>query len=193
MAGGRQLKGPLPEFTVTDYETAARILKHPGLMRELDWAVSIGSTVGPPAGFKEMSPKRKLRLTFDDIDRPTYMGYHPPNIRDIEAIVKFARMADEGNVVIHCAAGQSRSSATALLMIMSRMGVGNEEEAVRHLHRCVAEAAGKLLRPPVTPIHPNRLIVWLGDHYFGCGGALWRALVKTMEPSYTMGFQMVPG
>jgi predicted protein tyrosine phosphatase len=193
VAGGKQLQGPFPEFTVTDYTTAARILKHPVARREVKWVVSIGAQMNPPAGFDEISPKRKLRLTFDDIDRPTYMGYHPPNIRDIDDIVGFACKAQEGNVLVHCAAGQSRSSATALLMILSRMGVGHEQEAVTHLHRCVGLASGKLLRPPVTPIHPNRLLVWLGDHYLGCEGRLWTALVRSMGPEYTRGFQMIPG
>jgi len=95
------LRGPFPEFTVTDYTTAARILKHPSASREVKGVVSIGAQMGPPAGFNEISPKRKLRLTFDDIDCATYTGYRPPSIRDIESIVKFAHKATEGNVLVH--------------------------------------------------------------------------------------------
>jgi len=189
VAGGKQLQGPFPEFTVTDFTTAARIFKHPAASREVKWVVSIGARMAPPAGFDDISPKRKLRLAFDDIDNSYYTGYKRPTIRDINEIVGFARKAKEGNVLVHCAAGQSRSSATALLMIMTRMGVGHEEDAVTHLHHCVAEASGKLLRPPIAGIHPNRLLIWLGDHYFGCEGRLWDATVRSMGPEYTKGFK----
>jgi len=187
MTGSKHLKGPLPEITVTDLDTASRILRHPGLMHELKWVVSIGSLAGPPDGWRAVSPKRKLRLVFDDVSRPV-LQCHPPNDRHVHELLKFARKATEGPMLIHCAQGQSRSSAAALIVLASRIGEGREDEAVRKLHALIAEASGKLLRPVAHDIHPNRLMVWIGDRLLGREGRLWSALKATMGPYYDQGF-----
>lgn len=188
MPSPKQIRGPLPEFTITDRDNAERILKHPGLMHELKWVVSIGSLERPPDGFDRVSDKRKLRLRFDDMDRPYYQHYHLPSEQDARRIVRFARKAAEGPVLVHCAAGQSRSAATAYLMLAVRMGEGREEETARRLHALAAEADQKGLRMRGVDIHPNRLLVCIGDRVLGREGRLWNALVATMGPNYQQGF-----
>jgi len=182
------MRGPLPEITITDRQTAAKIIADPALYYEMKWLVSIGSLTGPVEGWSKVSSKRKLRLTFDDMDHPFRSHYKLPTEKDVRRIILFARKAQEGPILVHCAAGQSRSAAAAYLMLAVRLGEGREGETATRLHQLVAEASGKLLRPPALPIHPNRLLVWIGDWMLGRKGKLWEALVKTMESDYNRGF-----
>ncbi|NQU11734.1 dual specificity protein phosphatase family protein [bacterium] len=68
------------------------------------------------------------------------------------------------HLLIHCYAGISRSTATALAILMQVYGQGREEEAVRHLFRIRPQAA------------PNPRIVLETDLILGCGGQLVAAV-----------------
>ncbi len=65
-----------------------------------------------------------LRLTFDDIEHESIAtiraGYVAPSEQDIAAIVEFARTIKQGDrVLIHCAQGISRSTAAAMIVLMT--------------------------------------------------------------------------
>lgn len=179
---------PFPPIIVTDKVGAGVLLTEPDYRREIKWVISMGGQ--EPKGLDKVSPKHKLRLTFDDIDRPVRVMPHlqVPTMADVEAITTFAGRAFMGNILIHCAAGQSRSAAAALLVLATQMGPGWEDETVRTLRSNVAEADRQHLRPPGLDIHPNRLLVWLGDRALGRQGLLWHALVRHMGESYLTGF-----
>lgn len=83
--------------------------------------ISIGDDDRKPAGFHRA--ERRLRLVFDDIDGESMAsimsGYVPPSEDDIIKIMQFARtMTENSRVLIHCAAGISRSTAAAMIVLM---------------------------------------------------------------------------
>ena len=78
------------------------------------------------------------------------------------------------------------------LFLATLMGPGWEAETATALHRNVAEALRQNLRPGCD-IHPNRLLVWLGDRALNRQGLLWNALVRTMPGDYTFGFRPPEG
>lgn len=74
----------------------------------------------------------QLVLAFNDVTR---LGHHwiAPSLEHITQAVEFARLHNDGKLLIHCAAGVSRSPATALAIIADRLGAGRETEAVEYL------------------------------------------------------------
>lgn len=184
---------PFPPVIVTDWASAGTLLTKQAYRHEVKWVISLGSR--EPKGWDKVSPKHRLRLTFDDIDRPVRVMPHlkVPTEADVKAIVDFAGRAFMGNILIHCAAGQSRSSAVALLVLAAQMGPGWEAETVTALRDNVAESTRQRLRPPGVDIHPNRMLVWLGDRVLGRKSLLWSALVRSMPEDYTFGFRPPDG
>lgn len=80
----------------------------------------------------------------------------------IRSIIRFTRRVPvDGVVLIHCAAGISRSPAAALVFIAARLGPGREQEAADHLKKLRRTA-------------PNPRIVYLGDEALGLNGRLFR-------------------
>jgi predicted protein tyrosine phosphatase len=75
----------------------------------------------------------------------------------------------EGALLVHCWAGISRSTATALI--------------ARYVKCGDAEASALALRAAAPHAIPNRRIVQLADDVLGCGGALVGALERMGEPS----------
>ena len=102
---------------------------------------------------------RHLRLDVDDITGPMD-GAVLPTRADVTALVDFARSWDgERPMVVHCAAGVSRSMAAALVVATAHIGRVDEEFALR-------------LRAAAPHAAPNPLIVGLGDDVLGCEGRL---------------------
>jgi predicted protein tyrosine phosphatase len=75
----------------------------------------------------------------------------------------------EGALLVHCWAGISRSTATALI--------------ARYVKCGDAEASALALRAAAPHAIPNRRIVQLADDVLGCGGALLGALEGMGKPS----------
>ncbi len=130
--------------------------------------ISIGSPGDkPPEGYTQIS--HRLRLEFDDIrvpdDDPEYVLATAEDIRKVIDFVPLIAQ-DGGNVLIHCQAGISRSSAVALTVCTMLLGAGKEEEALAY----VLEA-----RPLAMP---NRWIVELADEALGREGKLVKVVQR---------------
>ncbi len=107
-----------------------------------------------------------LIVRCDDVEEPIE-PYLCPNEEHVKQIIEFGqgllrRIRHGGNVrlLVHCAAGISRSPAAALVILSMRYGQGAEARAVRHLAS---------IRPGCRP---NTAIVRHGDSLLQRGGRL---------------------
>jgi predicted protein tyrosine phosphatase len=135
---------------------------------ELTYLVSIGESHDElPIGFENVT--RRLRLVFADHingpDCPT-----EEDIRDIIGLADSLRTS-AGKVLVHCEAGVSRSSATALIMYAYWFGVGREWDALERV----------IQQRPIA--RPNPLMVSIADRLMGRGGRLVE-VVQSYEESY---------
>ena len=171
-----------PEIMVVSKEVAGDILTDPAFRYGLRWLISIGDeTSSVPKGWDTVSPKKRLRLVFDDVVRES-LWYTPINRDQVDKLVAFCEKAREGRALIHCAAGISRSTAAALVLLAVRLGPGREGEAVSELFRMTDELQQADLRD--DPIRPNRRIVWMADEALGRNGALYNAFEALFEGTY---------
>jgi predicted protein tyrosine phosphatase len=110
-----------------------------------------------PAG---LLVERHLRLEIHDISEPMD-GCVMPQAEHVERLVAFLRAwgHDDAPLLIHCAAGISRSMAAALIALVVKAG-GNEMEAARRIREAAPHA------------WPNRRMIALADEILGCEGRL---------------------
>lgn len=125
-------EGAIMHLTITDRTGAGRIL----MSEPVDVLISIGDDDRTPAGFHRA--RRRLRLVFDDITCESMASimasYVPPTEADVRQIADFARQIKDGDrVLIHCAAGISRSTAAAAIVLMERGAA--EDEALAEVKR----------------------------------------------------------
>lgn len=100
--------------------------------------------------------------TFDDTE-VTDTG-RPPESRDVVRCLEYARsIPEDSQLLIHCMAGISRSTATAIAIITDFYGPGSEKDA----------ALNVLGIRPIA--NPNRLILELADKELGRNGAITKA------------------
>ena len=138
---------------------AGEILCTPDRCAEITYLVSIGDGDDPlPKGFD--NPRRKLRLRIADV-----VTDEGATLEDVRRIVQLAEQlrSESGTLLIHCEAGVSRSTATALIIHACWLGQGLEDEAMR---RVIAQ------RPYAIP---NRRMVALADNFLGLDGRLLQA------------------
>lgn len=129
--------------------------------------VSIGEPYDQlPAGYENVS--RRLRLHFAD----AVAGELCPTEDDVRRIIALAKSLNSsgGRILIHCAAGVSRSAAAALIMHACWLGPGREEEALERV----------LAQRPIA--RPNRRMVALADELLERGGRLIEA-VEELNPT----------
>ena len=141
---------------------AGEILCTPGRCAEITYLVSIGDGNDPlPEGYE--NAQRKLRLRIADV-----VTDEGATLEDVQRIVQLAEdlRSESGTLLIHCEAGVSRSTATALIIHACWLGQGREDEAMR---RVIAQ------RPYAIP---NRRIVALADSLLGLDGRLVKARDK---------------
>jgi predicted protein tyrosine phosphatase len=139
---------------------AGEILGSPQRCADLTFLVSIGDPYDDlPVGYHGFG--RKLRLLIADV--LTDEGASDEDVRRIIALAQSLRNA-AGTVLVHCEAGVSRSSATALIMYACWLGPGREREAMARV----------LARRPIAA--PNRRMVEIGDRLLGREGRLLEAL-----------------
>ena len=152
----------LPKIFITSCDQASEHLLCTTRGPLIKHLISIGSPGDkPPEGYTQVP--HRLRLEFDDIrvpdDDPEYVLATAEDIRKVIDFVPLIAQ-DGGNVLIHCHAGISRSSAVALTVCAMLLGARKEKEALAY----VLEA-----RPLAVP---NRWIVELADEALGREGKL---------------------
>ena len=138
---------------------AGEILCSPWHCSEITYLISIGHGNDPlPDGYE--NAERKLRLLIADV-----VTEEGATEEDVQLIIQLAEelRSESGTLLIHCEAGVSRSTATALIMYASWLGRGREDEAMR---RVIAQ------RPYAMP---NRRMVALADRLLGLDGRLLQA------------------
>jgi predicted protein tyrosine phosphatase len=127
-----------------------------------------------PVGFNRV-PTR-LRLEFDDVSTEL-VGFVAPKVEHVQRLISFAARVrgSAGDVLVHCEAGISRSTAAVVILAAALLGPGRELEAVD-----AAFAA--------TPVaRPNRLMVALADGELGLDGKLVAALEARMRLGGSVG------
>ena len=159
------------KITIMSRLNASRILNSPK-SKNITHIVSIGTKSWlerPPSGYM-YHPAKKVRLIFDDVTwsrkDPLYGYLTAPSKTDVIKLIDFLKIVvqEDGDCLLHCFAGISRSTASALVLLSIKHGDGNEREAVLELMRISATS------------HPNMLIVRLSDEILGRAGKLERAL-----------------
>jgi len=118
---------------ITDRSGAGEILCSPGRCATVAYLVSIG---GPgdrqPAGFGNVA--HRIRLVFEDAETQEAGG---ASLEDIRRLIGFARKLDLGNgqLLIHCQSGISRSTAAAVIALAVLLGPGREGDALNRIRR----------------------------------------------------------
>ncbi len=139
---------------------AGEILESPQRSADVAYLVSIGAPQDDlPAGYHAFAPK--LRLLINDV--LTDDGAGDDDVRRIIGLAENLR-ARTGTVLVHCEAGVSRSSATALIMYACWLGAGYEQEAMARVRA----------QRPIA--NPNRRMVEIGDRLLERAGRLVAAL-----------------
>lgn len=86
-------------------------------------------------------------------------GYQRANIKNVEQILNFSKtFTDDDNVLIHCHAGISRSTAIAILVLVQHgMSIEDAFDHVYEIRDCMS---------------PNSLLIEFGDCLLDCDGEL---------------------
>lgn len=152
----------LPNITISSYEHACGLLTSIG--EQFTHIISINNPGEVPPPPLQHHLGRHLILYFHDItDPPSPGGFVPPSTEDVRKILAFAkRIKEQDEVLVHCAAGISRSSAAALAIIASKLEPkrANGARAIREVL-----AIKKF-------IHPNHNMVVDTDKLLGYDGGL---------------------
>lgn len=150
---------------VCSREEASEILSSPETRADISFLVSIGDPHDhPPAGYAKI--RDKLRLLFVDSN-----GDDGPDESHVEQIIATAESLRErsGRVLVHCAAGISRSSAAAVILQTAILGPGSEEAVVRRV----------LEQRPIA--RPNRRMIAFADTLLGRDGKLVEAVNSVLS------------
>ena len=118
-----------------------------------------------PDDFRRYGPHRRVVYRFDDVVEVGF-GYTAPTRQDVAGILEFGReLLDQPpeQLLIHCHAGVSRSTATAA-MLMAQNNPGRERDVFEELER---------MRPRSWP---NALMLRIADALLEREGALLAAL-----------------
>ena len=135
------------KIEVTSRLEAGEILCTPDRCAGITYLVSIGDANDPlPEGYENAG--RKVRWLIADV--VTEEGATEEDVRGIIQLAEQLR-SESGTLLVHCEAGISRSTATALIIYACWLGQGREEEA---MERVIAQ------RPYAIP---NRRMVVLAD------------------------------
>jgi predicted protein tyrosine phosphatase len=181
---------------ITDCDMAEELLTLPA--SPVAWVLSVGDGGSHPPAWLTAFTGPRLRVAFDDIDRDWHAaGYRGAGEQDVAAVIAFAHevhgspAARQGNGLVHCGAGISRSSACAIILAAALLGPGREDHAVAAAKDARTRAAGVGWRPPERGIRPNRRLVDLADRALARGGRLLAATVRGFEAHY-LGDPYVP-
>ena len=177
----------LPDIILTDQDRAGRHFLDPELKGWIKYVISIGSPERPlPTGYDRLRCPR-IRLEFDDVEVEKHkVGYMGATFEDVLRLVNFCKRVKEkpGNIVVHCAAGVSRSSAATLVLLATLLGPDNEADAIAHLVDVKEWSAEYDLRESPCGIFPNRRIIWLADGILQRKGNLLQAALTGLKHLY---------
>jgi predicted protein tyrosine phosphatase len=154
-----------PEVVIASRPQAERLLMSviPGpAIRHL---ISIGAPGDPtPAGFELCATGIRLEF-FDDTGEIGPQRWH------VEKVIDYARQIQHegGQLLVHCEAGISRSTAAALTVFATWLGVGREQEAINRVFAARPQA------------WPNDQFVELADDLLGRDGVLIAVVNKAVE------------
>lgn len=124
-------------------------------------AINLETMLATPEGFLA---DNHLRLGINDICEPMHGCVHPTEAH-VEELIRFARAWDHaGPLVVHCYAGISRSTASALITLCTLNPEASEAAIARKLRTASAIA------------QPNRLMVTLADDLLGRRGRMVDAI-----------------
>ena len=138
---------------------AGEILCTPDQCAEITYLVSIGDGEDPlPEGYS--NAERRVRLMIADV--VTEEGATEEDVRGIIQLAGQLR-TESGTLLIHCEAGISRSTATALIIYACWLGRGREDEAMENV----------ITQRPYAI--PNRRMVALADNLLELDGRLLQA------------------
>jgi len=163
----------IPEVVITSRKDASKQLKdNKARWPSFDAVISIGDPGDKiPHGFKFV-PYR-MRLEFEDTEDDEYSL--APNRDDIERIVKFAKYSKEredDRLMIHCEAGQSRSSAAGFIYFATLLGPGSEDDAMVEMMRCCHQKG----------ICPNELMISIADEILNRDGEMMNVFDEHFPP-----------
>ena len=103
-----------------------------------------------------------LWLKFEDV--LDAKDYYAPSPEHVQTILEWgSRLPSDAVLLVHCEAGVSRSTATALALLVQERGVDQIDQCVEYLLS---------VRPQACP---NPLITLYADQQLGCGGRLHAA------------------
>ncbi len=124
-------------------------------------------------GVNALFPKAEiLFVVFDDIEQADNDTDNPPGKDHVRDLLEFGKKFTSDSVVgIHCMAGVSRSSATAIAILTEQLGPGSEIDVAEHV---------KAIRPQARP---NRLILRIADQILERDEALVSAVDDTFGTS----------
>jgi predicted protein tyrosine phosphatase len=136
-------------------------------------------TTGPRLELQMDDFSRLLRADGSPLVDPARTEFTYPDPRHASAIVEFAEglTHDHGGLAIHCAAGISRSSATAIGVLSVLLGAGRERECMDRVRQAARRAELMGWRTDHA-IGPNGRLVGLLDHRLKRGGALVDAYLE---------------
>ena len=138
----------VPEMIVLSRRRAGEMLTSPAAER-LTHLVSIGDpNWHRPDGFERVL--QRIRLELEDIEDPTH-GMAATDAHVEELLAFGLTMKVESVVLVHCEAGISRSTASAIILLTQMLGPGSEKRACEIVFGLVDFA------------HPNRRMLQLAD------------------------------
>lgn len=150
----------LPRITIASFDLAHTLL---GLSeRNFHHVISINDPETRPPETLAGHSARSLVLHFHDIIESRRNCLTAPSQDDVRQIIRFAHSIDaEHEVLIHCAAGISRSSAAALTVLASKLKPSktNAKKAIR----AVLEAKSSIYPNSIMITHADKLLGYKGD------------------------------
>lgn len=156
-----------PSITIASYAHARTLLgSKVGL--GFTHVVSINNPDDLPPPPLRKHPGKHLILNFHDISQESssasqLAGFVAPQRQDVQRIIDFTEtLEDQSEVLCHCAAGISRSSAAALILIASKL-----DPSVENARKTFQETLGIK-----KDIHPNLLMTAFADELLDYQGAL---------------------
>jgi predicted protein tyrosine phosphatase len=154
-----------PDVIIASRPQAERLLKSRSPDSPIHHVISIGAPGDPtPVGFELCA--NAIRLEFHDDT-----GEIGPQRRHVEQVIDFGQRIEHegGRLLVHCEAGISRSSATALTVFATWFGAGKEQEAVDRVYAAQPYA------------WPNSQLVALADELLERSGVLIAVVDKAIQ------------